>query len=62
MGQCLEISKQQLGEGTLQMRNLEQLAKEEWSKIPVERCNKRIHGYRKRLISVIFSQGCATKY
>ena len=39
-------------------RHLEQLAKEEWSKIPVERCKK----LRKRLISVIFSKGCATKY
>ena len=27
--------------------HLEQLAKEEWSKIPVERCKKLIDGYRK---------------
>ncbi len=40
----------------------EQFAKEEWSKIPVERCKKLIHGYRKRLISVIISKGGATKY
>ncbi len=44
------------------LNDLEQFAKEEWSKIPVERCKKLIHGYRKRLISVIFSKGGATKY
>ena len=44
------------------MRDLEQFAKEEWSKIPVERCRKHVDGYRKRLVSVIFSKGCATKY
>ena len=38
------------------LRHLEQLVKEEWSKIPVERCKKLIDGYRKRLISVIFSK------
>uniref|UniRef100_A0A8C5N469 Transposase n=1 Tax=Leptobrachium leishanense TaxID=445787 RepID=A0A8C5N469_9ANUR len=43
-------------------RHLEQFAKEEWSKIPGERCKKLIDGYRKRLISVILSKGCATKY
>ena len=36
---------------------LEQFAKEQWYKIPVDRCKKLIHGYRKRLISVIFSKG-----
>ncbi len=41
------------------LNDLEQFAKEEWSKIPVERCKKLIHGYRKRLISAIFFQrGC----
>ncbi len=41
------------------LNDLEQFAKEEWSKIPIERCKKLIHGYRKRLVSVIFSQrGC----
>ena len=39
------------------VRDLEQLEKEEWSKIPVESCKTLIHGYRKRLISVIFSKG-----
>ena len=43
------------------LRHLEQLAKE-WSKISAERCKKLIDGYRKRLISVIFSKGCTTKY
>ena len=36
------------------VRDLEQLEKEEWSKIPVESCKTLIHGYRKRLISDIF--------
>ena len=40
--------------------NLRQLAKEEWFKI--ERYKKLIDVYRKQLISVIFSKGCATKY
>ncbi|KAG2458804.1 TCB1 transposase, partial [Polypterus senegalus] len=44
------------------LRDLEQFAKEEWSEIPFERCNKLVDGYRKRLISVIFSKGRATKY
>ena len=37
------------------LRHLEHLAKEEWSKIPVERCNKLIDGYGKQWLSVIFS-------
>ena len=37
---------------SLEKAPLEQLAKEEWSKIPVERCKKLIDGYRKRLISL----------
>uniref|UniRef100_A0A3Q0RXG1 Tc1-like transposase DDE domain-containing protein n=1 Tax=Amphilophus citrinellus TaxID=61819 RepID=A0A3Q0RXG1_AMPCI len=36
------------------MRDLEQFAKEERSKIPVERCKKLVDGYRKRLISIFF--------
>ncbi len=44
------------------LNDLEQFAKEELSKIPVERCKNLIHGYRKRLISVIFFQRGATKY
>ncbi len=38
------------------LNDLEQFAKEEWSKIPVERCKKLIHGHRERLISVILSK------
>ena len=30
------------------LRHLEQLVKEEWSKIPVERCKKLIDGYKKQ--------------
>lgn len=44
------------------LKDLEQLAKEEWSKITVGRCKKLIYPYRKLFISVIFSNGCATKY
>ncbi len=42
------------------LNDLEQFAKEEWSKIPEERCKKLIHGFRKQLISVMFSKGGAT--
>ena len=34
---------------------LEQFAQEEWSKLPVVRCGKLIHGWRKRLTAVISS-------
>ncbi|KAG2460115.1 TCB1 transposase, partial [Polypterus senegalus] len=44
------------------LRDLEQFAKEEWSENPVERWNKLFDGFRKGLISVIFSKGCPTKY
>ncbi|CAJ0935161.1 unnamed protein product [Ranitomeya imitator] len=33
------------------IRDLEQFAKEEWSKIPAEHCKKLIDGYRKRLVA-----------
>ncbi|CAJ0945521.1 unnamed protein product [Ranitomeya imitator] len=33
------------------IRDLEQFAKEEWSKIPAEFCKKLIDGYRKRLVA-----------
>ena len=36
---------------------LEQFTQGEWAKLPVERCRKLIHGYRKRL-----TKGCDTKY
>jgi transposase len=41
---------------------LEQFDQEEWAKLPVQRCRKLIDGYRKRLIAVILTKGCATKY
>ena len=40
---------------------LEQFAKEEWAKLPVERCRHLIQTYKKRLTAVIISKGCATK-
>ncbi|CAJ0928228.1 unnamed protein product [Ranitomeya imitator] len=43
------------------IRDLEQFAKEEWSKIPAEHCKKLIDGYRKQLVAVILAKGCATK-
>ena len=44
------------------LKDLEQFAKEKWFKILEDRCKKLVHGYRKWLISVISSTGCATKY
>lgn len=44
------------------LRQLEQFAQEEWAKLPVNRCRSLIESYRKRLIAVIASKGCATKY
>ncbi|CAJ0938275.1 unnamed protein product [Ranitomeya imitator] len=44
------------------IRDLEQFAKEEWSKIPAEHCKKLIDGYRKRLVAVILAKGSATKH
>lgn len=44
------------------LRQLEQFAHEEWVKIPVDRCRSLIESYRNRLIAVIASKGCATKY
>ena len=38
------------------------IAKEEWEKIPAEKCKKLIDGYKKRLEAVITAKGCATKY
>ena len=44
------------------LRQLEQFAHEEWAKIPVDSCRTLIDKYRNRLIAVIASKGCATKY
>ena len=42
---------------------LEQFAQEEClAKLPVERCRKFIHGYRKHLTAATLSKVCATKY
>ena len=41
---------------------LEQFAQEEWAKLPVERCRKLIHGYKKCLTEFILSKGRDTKY
>ncbi|CAJ0939917.1 unnamed protein product [Ranitomeya imitator] len=38
------------------IRDLEQFAKEEWSKIPAEHCKKLIDGYRKRLCPPVGKQ------
>ena len=44
------------------LRQLEQSAHEEWTRIPAERCRSLTDSYRNRLIAVIASKGCATKY
>ena len=44
------------------VQELEQIAKEEWEKIPAEKCKKLIDGYKKRLEAVITAKGCTTKY
>lgn len=41
---------------------LETFAHEEWAKIPKERCQKLVSGYRSRLQQVIAAKGCCTKY
>uniref|UniRef100_A0A0E9QMW4 Tc1-like transposase DDE domain-containing protein n=1 Tax=Anguilla anguilla TaxID=7936 RepID=A0A0E9QMW4_ANGAN len=44
------------------LRKLEQFVQEERAKLPVEKCRNLIQSYRKGLIAVIASKGCATKY
>ena len=44
------------------VQEIEQFAKEEWEKIPAEKCKKLIDGYKKRLEAVICAKGCAIKY
>ncbi|KAF7647647.1 hypothetical protein LDENG_00168970 [Lucifuga dentata] len=39
------------------MAELKQFCKEEWSKIPPERCTGLISSYRKRLVEVIAAKG-----
>lgn len=44
------------------MAELKQFCKEEWAKIPPQRCERLITSYRKRLISVITAKGGTTRY
>ena len=44
------------------VQDLEHIAKEDWEKIPAEKCKKLIDGSKKRLEAVITAKGCATKY
>ena len=41
---------------------LEAFAREEWAKIPIDRCRKLVSTYWKRLLEVIKAKGCSTKY
>ena len=41
---------------------LKQFCKEEWSKIPPDRCAGLIRNYRKRLVEVIAAKGGSTSY
>ncbi|KAI3363740.1 hypothetical protein L3Q82_001204 [Scortum barcoo] len=44
------------------MADLKRFCKEEWAKIPPQRCERLITNYRKRLISVIAAKGGPTPY
>lgn len=44
------------------LKQLGEVAKEEWAKIPVERCCKLVDTYRNRLSAVIQAKGGPTKY
>ena len=41
---------------------LKQFCKEEWAKIPPQRCERLIASYRKRLIAVVAAEGGTTSY
>uniref|UniRef100_A0AAR2K1L6 Paired domain-containing protein n=1 Tax=Pygocentrus nattereri TaxID=42514 RepID=A0AAR2K1L6_PYGNA len=41
---------------------LEQFCKDEWAKIPPERCKRLIASYRKRLVAVVAAKGGPTSY
>lgn len=43
------------------IRELDQIAKEEWEKIPAQKCKKLTDGYKKHVEAVIAATGCATK-
>ncbi|KAF7646787.1 hypothetical protein LDENG_00182360 [Lucifuga dentata] len=44
------------------INELEAIAREEWAKIPQERCQKLVSGYASCLQQVITAKGCSTKY
>ncbi len=41
---------------------LKQFCKEEWAKIPAQRCERLIASYRKRLFAVVAAKGGTTSY
>ncbi|KAK3525999.1 hypothetical protein QTP70_011800 [Hemibagrus guttatus] len=41
---------------------LQQFCKDEWAKIPPQRCNRLIASYRKRLIAIVAAKGGPTSY
>ncbi len=41
---------------------LKQFCKEEWAKIPPQRCERLNASYRKHLIAVVAAKGCTTSY
>ena len=41
---------------------LKQFCKEEWAKIPPQRCERLIASYHKRLIAVVAAEGGTTRY
>ncbi|KAK3568277.1 hypothetical protein QTP86_002767 [Hemibagrus guttatus] len=41
---------------------IQQFCKDEWAKIPPQRCNRLIASYRKRLIAVVAAKGGPTSY
>ena len=44
------------------LKNLERICQEEWSKIPREMCKNLVTNYKKRLTAVLASKGYCTKY
>ncbi len=44
------------------MGPLKQFCKEEWAKIPPQRCERLIASYRKRLIAVVAAKGGTVSY
>ena len=44
------------------LKELELITKDEWTKIPVDTCKKLVNNYRKRLIAVIVNKGFSIDY